>query len=222
MATITRRTWANLRDEALKRIGREGDSAASTRMEYRITDAYLALALTYHHFELDGLVSNQDVASGALSTALPSDCYIVTGVRLLDEVGAHLQRLELEAQQFAFGTASSTAERPSSYVRWGSSLYFPAPTDDDYEVDIAYYKVPTLPDFSSGSPDTHWLWDQAILGMAVAGGSVDHWASEVAAPHVETLNAFLERVVAPPLKMGSLRDVVDAMTVDRPHGGAGG
>lgn len=221
MAAITRRTFANLRDEALKRVGRS-DSTASSRMEHWITAAYFRLALTFHHYELDGSVAGQAVASGATSTPLPVDTYVVVAVRLLDNAGNYLQRLVAERHSHLFGRAGAATDRPDRYTRWASTLLFEGPTDADYEVDIDYYKVPATPDFASGSPVTHWLWDEAILELAASMALGSYWAQEQVPPHASSLKSFLESVAQPPLKTGVLQDVQGVSTTDRPHGGAQG
>lgn len=222
MAVLTRRTWANLRDEALKRIGRSGDSAASSRVEYWIDAVYRNLALTYHHYELDTELVDQALAEDADELALPADCYVLLAVRLKTNAGVDIGRLLPERASFTIGARSSSTEQPKTYARFGAKIYFPAPADDAYKLDLYYYKVPTAPDFSSGSPAWDRLWDEYLVQGACDLAMRGYWVPELAAGHAQSLAAFLDRVVNPQLASGILTDSEDRRTTDQPHGGAQG
>jgi hypothetical protein len=222
VAAITRRTWANLRDEALRRIGRQTSSDASGRVEYWIDAVYRDLCLTYHHYELDAIAVDQAIAAAATSLALPADCYVVVAVKLKSDAGVELGRLTKDRAGYLLGGVAEAAAEPESYSRWASTIYFQAPANAAYKADIFYYRQPTAPDFSSGSPEWDRLWDEYLVAGAVDAALRGYWAPDLAVTHGETLKEFLGRVVNPTLVSGILADDQDSPTIDRPHGGAQG
>lgn len=223
MAAIARRTFANIRDEVLKRIGRSTDSAASSRVEYWVDAVYRNLCLTYHHYELDEVAEDQALAAAAVSLALPSNCYALIAVVLKSNAGVEIHRLTPDRANYLIGGSSATAAQPKSYARFKSTIYFSAPADVAYKLDIYYYRHPTAPDFA-GSATCEWdrLWDEYLTAGASDAALRGYWSAENAAPHAESLAAFLGRVVNPPLASGVLRDEQDSPTIDNPHGGAQG
>jgi hypothetical protein len=221
VAALTRRSFSDLRDEVLKRSGRPGDSAASSRVEYWVDAVYRDLCLTYHHFELDTIAADQALAAAASSVSLPADLYALIGVALKTSAGVEIHRLTPERASYLLGRRETTADEPKEYARFGSKLYFPAPADAAYLLDIYYYKEPVAPDFSSGAPAWNRMWDEFLVAGATDFTLRGFW-SENAIPHAETLKSFLSRVVNPPLASGVLRDDENRPTIDRPHGGAQG
>ena len=220
MTALTRRTWAQIETEVLARIGRS--TGSSSRAQHWIDAVYRELCLTYHHYELDAIAADQAISSAATSLALPADCYAIFAVLLKSNAGVEIGRLTAEHARFTLGGQSAAAAQPETYARFASTIYFAQPTDAAYQADIYYYKTPTAPDFASGSPAIDRLWDDVIIRAAADVGLRGYWAPEAAVPQAESLKAFLERVVNPPLATGVLIDLPEAQTLNRSHGGAQG
>ena len=171
MALIVRRTWAQMLDEVIRRAGGVDASTFSSRVEYALWSTYLDLCLSYHQFELDKLDTSLTLSTSAPSLALPSDCYIVVGVRLRDAlVGtAVVGQLSYKASRLLlFEYRATPAARPKHYTRFLSTLYFDSLPDAAYKVDLYYYKTPTAPDFSSTSPETHPELDEHLIQGALS------------------------------------------------------
>lgn len=225
MAAIARRTWATIKTEVARRSGRTSDTADTATngpIEHLIEAVYRDLCLLYHHFELDKTATNQAIASGATSLALPADCYAVIGVLLKSFAGTEIGRLKFQEAGYLLGSRTATAAQPKDYTRFGQTLYFPAPADVAYKADVYYYSQPTAPDFSSGSPAFDRLWDEHLIQGATDLVLRGHWAADQGAPQAESLASFLSRVVNPPLAEGGLLDFQDRANVNRSHGGAQG
>lgn len=222
MAALTRHTWSTIKTEVLDRIGRPTDTAAGARVEYWIDAVYRDLCQTYHHFELDAVAEDEAVGAGAVSLDLPADLYVVVVPVLKSDAGLKLGRLTPERASFLVGRDDTTPEKPEKYARHGTKLYFPAPADVDYLVDLYYYRHPTTPDFASGGPEWDRLWDEYLIQGATDMALRGYWAAEQGAPHAEMFRDFLKRVVNPSLVSGVLRDSEDMKTTDQPHGGAQG
>lgn len=221
MADLVRRTWAQMRDEGLKRVGRQGDSATESRMEHALAAAYFDLSL-YHHYELDQREAI-DIAFPNLKISLPADCYIVMFANLLDNAGAFIKGLILNRSNFQFATRRNAAGQPETYTRFGNELFVERPVDADYKIDLFYYRHAPAPDFAgSVNSPLSWLWDEHLIEAAVAKFHGAFWRWDLSGANLQLLERFISTQPQPPVAARPLFDHPEQRTTGRPHGGAQG
>jgi hypothetical protein len=134
MAAIARQSWANLRDEVMKRAGRSGVTAFQSRAEYLLDSAYRLLCQTWHHPELDTISSELALSSGASSVSLPADLYLPTGARLLDNASTFVAWLQPEHPRVLLGRGRSASAQPKFYCRFADTLYVESKADAAYKI----------------------------------------------------------------------------------------
>lgn len=221
MADLARRTWEEMRDEVLVRLGREGNAASEARAEHWVDAAYRLVCQGWHHFELD-TTTTLALAAAATSVALPADCFVVVGVNLLDNAtGAEVGNLvPLRAGKLL--ASNQPTGVPKKYARFGDTLHVDAAADVAYDLFVSYYTDPDTPDFSAGSPSIDRVFDQVVIEGATELGQKGYWAAELGAVARETMATYLGSLPYPPLSTGSAVDRADAGSVDRPYGGPQG
>jgi len=224
MAAITRRTWANLRDEAIIALGGYDYTGFSGRVEHALYAAYLDIGLGWHHYEL-GAISSATVATNDISLSVPATAFVVMSVnRSPNNAG---NALTLERLHFLVANFSATAAVPKKYARSGASalllLDCPCNAASAGSWTIRFYKVPTAPDFAgSGTPETHWLWDDHILELAIAKMQRKVWRPDLAALSTQSLENWLSQQIQPDLVSEVIASLPDYPTASRPHGAAQG
>lgn len=223
MAAITRRTWANLRDEAILALGNYDYTGFSARVEHALYAAYLDIALGWHHYELDAS-GTATVATNDTGLTLPTTTFVVMSVhRPTTGLGnaLTLQRLHLVVSNF-----SATAAAPKHYARnTATTILFDCPciAGSAGTWTIRYYKAPAAPDFAgAATPDTHWLWDDHILELAIAKMQRKVWRPDLAALSTQSLENWLSQQIQPDLVSEVLASLPDYPTASRPHGAAQG
>lgn len=225
MTVLVRREFHELRDEALKRIGRSSDSAASTRMERFMEAAYYRLALTYHHYELEDEDTATTASPSANTVAVPANTYIVLGVSLRAvSGGAFLKSLVFQSANSLLANADrATSRRPGEWGRVGETLFFDSKPDQAYPLSIYRYKRPAAPDFDAAAnavSELDPLWDEAIIELALMLGFTAYWSDDLAKLSGEALASFLKITAQPLLAQHTIHPQVEAQ--GRPHGGAQG
>ena len=228
MATLTRRGWNEIGTEVAKRLGRDGDTAiwdsgaGTGRATYWVDFAYRMITLMWHHFELDDVDSSKTLSLDANSVALPASTFQVLGVRL--KSGSTFKgRVTPERASFLLGRYDDTSGLPERYARLGDTLYFDRKADSSYTVEIFRYQEPTTPDFAtSTAPETNRIFDEAIVLGAVYLGQTALWRGDLGDTTEQDLEAFLRRIVNPPLAAGPLLDTKDQPATDSFHGGVQG
>jgi hypothetical protein len=221
VAAITRRTLANLKTEVTLRLGNPNNT--SINVEHYLWAAYLRLALTYHHFELDRVTSPMLTLSTTVNTlALPADCFIAIHSQVWDAAGTAALGWTTETD---FATLvrdyDATAGRPEKHARFGSSLYFDKLPDVAYKVQLFYYGRPAAPDFAGAATseldveaDEHLIEQAVILASGGTG-----------TPSVELNRMLLDDWLAQQVR-SSLLDPVSARrerrNTERTIGGAQG
>lgn len=167
MAVIARRTWAEIRDEVIKRAHGIDVSGFSTRVEHVLWATYLDLCLSYHHFELDVLDTSTLTASISTNqVTLPTNCFIVISVRLRDAATGLIFKGQVSAApaRVLVTEYRKVTGLPTRYCRFGSALHFNFIPSEAFKVDLFYYKTPIAPDFSTAtSPETHVEMDEHLI-----------------------------------------------------------
>lgn len=222
MAALARRSFANLRDELLRRLGREGDTTSSSRVEHLIDAAYRLLSGFWHHHQLEESVAKA-LAAGTDNVSITGTPYVVVGAVLYDQAGTtSLGRLLPQSPAYLFGKLQDTA-RPKHYTRFGSSLFFDSKADAAYSVKIFYVRRPVDPDFAAGATaETDRLFDEVILELAQEIGFGTYWSPELSALATSWLGRYLPLVPNPTIGASGVRDKAASPTEDRPPGGATG
>lgn len=226
MTALVRREFHELRDEALKRLGREAsDAGASARAERFIESAYYQLALTYHHYELEDEVTSTTASTSANTVTVPANTYIVLGVSLRAvSGGAFLKALTFQSANHLLSAADrATSGQPKRWSRVGGTLFFDTKPDAAYPLSIYRYKRPDAPDFDPAANAVSALdplWDEAIIQLALLLGFTAYWSEELARLNGEALASFLKITAQPLLAQHTIHPQVEAQ--GRPHGGAQG
>lgn len=220
MAPLSRRTWANLETEVKLRLGNPNNTTIN--VQYFLWAAYLRIALTYHHFELDTVSSPLLTLSTSVnSVALPADTFVVVHAELLNTGGTSVVG-QLEPKDYAALVRgySATPAQPKLRARFASTLYFNCLPDQAYKCRVSYYRNPTAPDFSSGSPETHVECDEHLIEMATALAS-GATANPAVGLNRQLLADWLAEQVRSPL-LDSVEDKRERPTTNRTLGGAQG
>lgn len=197
MAAITRRYWSTMATEATLAAGGHSYTGFSTRIQYWLTEAYYDLCATYHQYALDKDVTIA-VPVGTRQIQLPSDCYIVVAVGLLDSSGSPARFLRSEHFRLQGGTFRATQGDLLSFSRFKNALFFNALAKAGTQVQLYYYRYPAAPDFSSSTgnppsvPETDWLWDTHIIDAGVAKAQKRIWRPDLAQFNVQTVQEWLE------------------------------
>lgn len=231
MAPITRRDWPEMRDEVRRRLGitTVGGSNLDARIEQTMTSAYYDLALTFHHYELHELVF--DTLDATFNTTpLPEDVYLVISVGLLaqggDQTWINVTHSDLRTVS-PVDNSNPEPRQPTEYARTFDTnvvtpehiLWFDTPSDQDYNVQIRYYRRPRAPDFaSSDNSELDWLWDEFILQRTLALMFPQTWRFDMAQVPMATLMEWYQRQVQAPLKTG-IRDYPERNLADAALGG---
>lgn len=222
MATITRRGWSLIQDEAQRRLAGIASPGFTARIDYWVWAAYQQICLTYHHFELDSFSTSLSIALGASTLALPADCYAVIAMTLRDGTGAYageVRQYELAAVRGAYVAASG---RPSRRARFGSTLYLDMKADQLYNVDLFYYRFPTAPDFATNTaPETASDVDEHIIEGAVRLAHPAIGRSDLGDVDRQLLADWLSQQIRPSLNQETLEDTERA-GAERTLGGAQG
>lgn len=118
MAQITRQLWSALRDEAILAAGGHAYTGFSGRVEYWMTQAYYDLCAMYHQYELD---AEQILAipTGASKVDLPTNCFIVVAVGVVDSSDLPIRFLRMEnfkLQGGAFRSQQASSLSPNGRV----------------------------------------------------------------------------------------------------------
>lgn len=192
--------------ELTQRLGNRTEGSFASRVQYWLNAAYQRLALVFHHVEFDVDTSGAPttVAAGESSAPIPTDAYVLAAVDLYDSAGTKLLDVLRPGEHWAiFKSFKLQPAPPQKYAQFGRRVFFQAPADAAYKLVYRYYRYPTAPDFSTGAgaktPETAWLWDEAILEMAVALGSNAVWRPDVGQSYLQPLAVWMGQQVQPQL-----------------------
>lgn len=150
MAAITRRSWSAVEAEVIRRLGNIDAAGFSARVDAWIWQAYLWLALTYHHFELDETDLAQKVPTDTILLPLPDNLYILTAVVRRDATGGFMgSGLSTYDPSALLRDFRGQRAAPTRYARYGNKLVLNAIGDQAYPLEIYYYRFPDNIDLSS-------------------------------------------------------------------------
>jgi hypothetical protein len=227
MAALTRRTWLNLRDDLMQRVGRGSVTAYEARAQELLAAAYFEICTLFHHYELDEEDASLTLSTTSNQLALPADTFGIFSFSVRHPgTGAWIATLTWEEAHSLLNRYQAVTKAPSEgldrYTRYGSNLELPRLPDQAYKTTLRYYKVPAAPDFSSGSPAIGRWWDQVILDYAeqMAWGTL--WRPDLAQGVASRIQIYLENTPQPYLKDIPLFGAPESPTRATPHGGAQG
>lgn len=226
MAALTRRTWADIKTEVAARCGRSNDTvftASAGRAEHSISDAYFDIALTFFHHELlETTTITLPSSSGINSVALAGTEYLVLAV--WREGASSFTANLTPADARALLAMDRSSAGPSSWARVDQTIYLDGTIDGaaaTEKIGMVDYKLPTAPDFSSGSPETGRVWDERIIQAALAILFPAQWRFDMAVVEAERLMDFAARSVHAPLRSLGLVET-DGSRLRLPTGGTAG
>lgn len=201
MAPIARRTWDEMRDEFLLRMGKPNVTAWQPRAEHFLTAAYYDLALLFHHYELDVELSLL-LASGAKQLSFGASSpqvYSILAVRA-NEAGLRTP-ISQEHRKFNFQEVAAQA-KPKKWARQEQVLYFDRASDRDLDIEILAYRYPAAPDFDPGASESElsWIWDEHILQRAMFLSAPATWRYDMSQVQLQTLQSFIEAQPQQPTK----------------------
>jgi hypothetical protein len=228
MAALTRRTWAQLQAETVKRLGNVDSTGTdgttfATRVNYWLRAAHLDLSTTYHHFELDQ-TSPLTLSTSVNSVALPADCFIVVAARLKDAAGTTLlAQLTQKSFQALSDEYRATAAQPEFYARYGPNLYVNCLPSSAFKVDLFYYRLPAAPDFAgSGSPETGEDLDEHLMEGACRKAFPGLGRADLGDVGRQLLSEFLAMQPRPSVLDEQLPNLQERVQSPRTYGGAQG
>lgn len=208
MAPIIRQTWEQMRDEVLRRMGKLNVPSWESRMERFLTAAYYDIALTFHHYPLEGQVvmgvfgnteettwrfqSDVNYPNGAI--------YSLLSIRLRDGNGQVFQTTQ-ENVKFIWQERREKG-RPERWARRDDrTILWDREADVDYLADVYYYGYPRPPDFEVASPsELDELWDEHIMQRAMFLAAPATWRYDMSQVQVQTLQEFLQAQPQAPTK----------------------
>lgn len=220
MAALTRRTWATMKTEVGKRLGREGDTAGALAsggpVEHWIDAAYRMICRTWHQPELDEEDSGT-LSGGSVGINLPADCLLPIALILQNALGTdNVGRVILNRFSYVIGLSPKRTGQPTEFARFDDQIRFDRAVDSSYGYILYYYKKPTAVDFASGGPLIDQSWDQLIVAAATELGLKGYWQPDLARVHAETLQSWAARFGQVMVASGG---IVDTESAAEPHGG---
>ena len=224
MATLVRRTWANIRDEVIASAGGQDYTGFSARVEQIVYSTYLELSLAWHHYEME-TVSTPTVATSDTTIPVPTDCFILMGVYRPSSNTNLGNMLDLKRTHFLTARFNGTAAQPTEYCRFGTTIVLNCPTSATYAGTwgLRYYKIPAAPDYTvSASPATAWLWDEAIIESSLAKLMGRVWRPDLGAMGLQSMQSWLSQQIQPDLQTQVIAELPDLPTASRPVGGSQG
>ena len=215
---MAHQTFEQIRDEVMIRLGRKAVTAFNARAEALVDACYREICQTWFHHELvDDPTPTAALSQAASSVAVPADCYLVFGVRLLSG-STPKGRLGWMRPIDLFGRFSATQGLPEHYTRFGQKIYFEKPADAAYTVEIFSYRRPTDPVFTGApAPEIDELFDEVLIEWATAKGQGALWRPDLAAQGVQSLADFWQRAANPPIASGRQRDRDETDVSDVPY-----
>lgn len=226
MAVLDRRTWDELKTEHIQRMGRVNDTnyaLAAGRAERFLESAFEEVCHTWHFYELDATDSDIPLVKTVNSIDISSlGAYIVVAVARLDSNNKFEQALEYQEARFSFQAYMPTKGTVSKYTRFGDLLYFDRLPNTANKLEIRYYKEPTAPDFSDGSPEIGRVWDEAILNLSLAQAHTALWRYDIGQAHEARYEKLANSLPQPRLAQVFQYQIPEKPTRTLPHGGAQG
>lgn len=226
MAVLTRRTWANLRDEAIAVGGGHSHSGWSGRVEHWMYEAYLDLALSFHHHELEASAT-VTTADQALSATLPADVFVVHSLAWAYRAVAGQNGIAVQLKEMRLNNllAQRETQRPAlwrRYARQGATVQFDCPLDINQAttLTVLYYQVPAAPDFAlTTSPATNWLWDSHLVEATVAKICGRSWTWDSSGMFLQTLQTWLQQQIQPNMNQEPMNNPPEKPTASTNQGG---
>lgn len=162
---MARRTFSDIDAELLLRLANRTDVTSAMRANF-IKDAYLDVAMLFHHKEIEKIDIASVITSGADScTPAASDLWFPMTVR--NQTDGYLIRLTMREEIERAQTKPTS--RPYKYHWFGGVLYFESLADTSKTLKIWYKRKPV--DFSGGqSSELDELFDPVIIILAAKQG----------------------------------------------------
>ena len=171
MAVLVRRNWPQLLTETVLRLGNITSTGFDSRVQYWLAASYFHLCTLYHHVELDDIDTSLSCTTSTNEVTLPSDLFVLVGVRLKAVGGATiLGPLLVEEYTLVADKYALESGQPSRCARFGNKLYFDKKPDVAYPLEVFHYRRGLAPDFSGTptSPELDSDVDEHIIQGALA------------------------------------------------------
>jgi hypothetical protein len=223
MAPLVRRTWAQLRDEAIACGGGHDYTGYSGRVEFWMEQAYYDICLSWHHYELEASATAA-VLENDTSIPVPADLFVLMSLHRPNANGGLSKALLLQRTHFLVANFSGTAADPDSYCRFGSTVLLNCPVIAGAVGNwtFRYYKVPVAPDFTSGSPAINRVWDDHLIDATLARLQQRVWRPDLAGVSAQVLDQWIQQQVQPDMVSNIQANMPTLITQNRPTGGAQG
>jgi hypothetical protein len=209
MAALSRQTLAEIRDEALKALGKSGNTTISSRCEYWLAAALEQLGTEWYHHELVVVdIASMDLAVGASTDTLPTDVWTVMQVGLIQS-GTFQSWLAPEDLRNVYDQVGQAGNaRPTAYARRDRDLVFDRTADAAYDVHLVYYKLPDVPDFAGSATSTlPRNWDHALICATVALGAERLGDADKLEQYNARLQQFLQAQQRPAMGATAMTDL---------------
>lgn len=194
MAALVRWTFANMRDEALKRAARYGETDATARMPYFVDAAYRRIAATWYHDVLVKETTLTIADTARVTSALPADLYLpIGGVLALSGTRTHVMGYKHAADVFTDVRAEGNGA-PKEMARKNTVMQLDRGADNaNYTIVLLYYASPTTPDFDgAANSELDRLFDEAIVQMALALAFPASWRFDMASVNAQLFVEWVE------------------------------
>jgi len=212
MVAIIPQTWAQMRDEVQLRMGKQNVPAWTPRMERFLVAAYYDIALTFYHYELqDEFSQTITPPSPGLTWRFNTDVqypngqiYSILAVRIMSTDGKVSQLVGENIKFFWQERQQGEVGRPEKWARGGpqgKSILFDKIVDQDYEVQMLFYRYPDPPDFDAADlSQLGELWSEHIMQRAMFLAAPATWRYDMSQVQVQTLQEFLQAQPQAPTK----------------------
>jgi hypothetical protein len=184
MATIDRRTIAELLTEHEDRMGLQGNTAYATRAKEFFNAAVRYCAQRWWHPELekkDQSLAFSNDSSELDFSSLSSVPFIISDVGIRNPDGSKwIKQLAPRHINDVRGRLSATSSEPDYWSRYSTSLVLNCPALVGYEVDLWYYSKIVDFDDTNGNLELEQDWDELCLVKSLEFGHRAVWSPEIA------------------------------------------
>lgn len=165
---MARRTWKDMRDEAVSELRARDDIVART--EAWLREAYLEVAYSYRFYELEKSASFD---LGVNASEVDFETAEILDVKHIFSLRDQTSGRRVNPASFRYIDRLSIGSGvPTLYCRFGNSILFNAiPSGSNIRYKLRYRKQVAEPNYSgAASPETPTEWDEVIRLKAVARG----------------------------------------------------
>ena len=219
MASITRRTWIDLKDEFIRASRGIRYPNWAARAEQLINEAYLDLCTLYHHKELEE-VWKVSVSQSGFSASYPDDAHIIFVVAEIDAEDLPSRFLELVHVGQWSGIFRSEEGRPRQYGTFQKQIYFNCKLSEPRNYNVYYQRYPSPPDFSGASTsEIAQVWDAHLVELALVKAGIRNSDDQLAMLNAQMFKDFVSQQPQPLLIQSTAPAQSNVPTQDAPQSG---